>query len=72
MCFEVGPFLASDTFYVFVKGREHSYAIPSEGMGADDLAGKFAKYALFPVDTLLEAMQGEEGTITCVPGVEGA
>ena len=67
VCFEVGDFMASDTFYVFVEGREASYAIPSEGVGASELAGCFERQGLFPVEVLLEAMKGEDGAITCFP-----
>ena len=72
VCYEVGEFLCSDTYYVFVKGRKNSYPISSEALGADDLAGKFAKHGLFPLETLLEAMRADEGGITCFPGVEVA
>jgi hypothetical protein len=69
VCFEMGEFLASDTFYVFIKGREASYSIPSEALGASDLAGKLALHGLFPAEILLEAMGGEEGAIICFPAI---
>lgn len=72
ICYEVGEFLTSDTYYVFVKGRENSYPVATEAVGGADLAGKFAKHGLFPVETLLEAMAAGEGAITCFPGVEPA
>lgn len=69
VCYEAGDFLMSDTIYIFVRGREHSYAIPTEGEGGPELWGALVKAGLFDGRLAIEAATAEAGTILCWPEV---
>jgi len=68
VCYEPGEFLASDTFYFFLRGREASYAVPSEAEGAVELWGEVIRRGLFDAGISIKVSTGRLG-LTCWPPI---
>lgn len=67
VCFEAaGDPWESDTWYVFIRGRAESFAIPSEAAGAGDLLGALLDRGLFDADLAIQAA-GASGPLFCWP-----
>jgi hypothetical protein len=66
VCYQAGDFLESDEVFIFTNQREESYQIPTEAEGCSALMGELAKRGLFPLESLLEAMQ-HSGELYCHP-----
>jgi hypothetical protein len=65
-CLEVADFTGSDTLYVFVNGREASYAIPLEGDGSDALIDQLFTRQLINAEQWIEATASTQG-LWCWP-----
>jgi hypothetical protein len=71
VCYERGEdFLASDTFYIFVKDRAQSFSIPSEANGGAELWGEIIRRGLFDAKTSIKISVGELQGICCWPPLD--
>jgi len=70
VCYEPSDFLTSDTFYIFVKDRPESFAIPSEAKGATELWGEIIHRGLFDAETSIKISSGQLG-LSCWPPIDG-
>lgn len=70
ICYEAEDFPVSDGIYVFVAGREHSYAIPSEAQGGSELWGELVRRGLFDGALAIRAVSGGPGLYCWPPDAE--
>lgn len=66
VCIKGEPPPVSDGLYVFVRGRDASYAIPLEGEGAEALMWELSRRGLLPAEVIERAMASAEG-VFCWP-----
>lgn len=67
VCFKTAGLYESDEVYIFTRGREASYQIPTEADGGAELLGEIIERKLFPAETLI-GMMGTEDELRCWPG----
>lgn len=67
VCFEAEGLFGSDRIYLFVRGREASYVVPTEAVGGSALWGELIERHLFDAKLAIEAATAEEGTLHCWP-----
>ena len=67
ICFKSEGYTASDGIYVFVRGREASYAIPTDATGGTDLWNAFIDRKLFDAELAIKAAMADEGELLCWP-----
>lgn len=69
ICYEPSPDMyTSDTIYVFTKGREASYAIPTEAEGGSELWGTILERGLFDPEISQRISMGQLG-LSCWPPI---
>ena len=56
----------SHGIYVWIAGRENSYAIPLDGTGGDALLSELTRRGLLPAELVIRAMGSTEG-VFCWP-----
>jgi hypothetical protein len=69
VCFYTQELFASDELYVFTRGRDESYQIPTEAGGGRELLDELVRRGLFPAEMLIEAVT-TENRLFCHPPVE--
>jgi hypothetical protein len=67
VCFEAEGLFGSDRIYVFVRGRDASYVIPTEAVGGSALWGELIERHLFDAKLAISAAGAEEGSLLCWP-----
>jgi hypothetical protein len=66
VCFEAEGLYGSDRIYIFVRGRDESYVIPTEAVGGSALWGELIERHLFDAKLAITAATTEEG-LFCWP-----
>jgi hypothetical protein len=61
--FEAGSTLTSDTLYVFVRGRDASYTIPTMAVGGSAFFGALMDRGLFDAQLAIRAATADEGEL---------
>jgi hypothetical protein len=67
VCFQTDPFLMTDEIYIFVKGREESYLIPTEALGGSELWGEIIGRDLFDAKLGIKVATMGEEEMECWP-----
>ncbi|MBW1811696.1 MAG: hypothetical protein JRJ87_26140 [Deltaproteobacteria bacterium] len=67
VCLKAEGALTSDGIYIFVRGREASYAVPVEAEGGSQLLFELAKQGKFTYELITEASASADG-LFCYPG----
>ncbi len=66
VCYKTGEFPEPDDIYIFVKGREQSYRIPSTASNAEGLWAEILRRGLFDAEVAVQLM-ATSGEIHCFP-----
>jgi hypothetical protein len=70
ICFEVKDDFTSDCVYIFTRGREESYAIPTEARGGPELWNEIIRRGLFDAKLAITAA-ASGGGVFCWPETDG-
>ena len=69
VCLEIEDFLGSDTIYLFTRGRDESYAIPTAADGGPDLIAALVTRSLLDGNLAIHAATHGEG-FYCWPPID--
>ena len=70
VCFEAeSGMFGSDRLYIFVRGREHSYSVPTAAVGGAALFGTLIDKHLFDARLAIEAATSQEDALFCWPPI---